>query len=361
MRFRQTKDDRVLVVGIFQSSKTGRAVLKNLHRTQFRRAAAIHASARGRPRIEEHGISAIGGSATGSVLSLALGAFIFWERGMLADYRPAGLTVLLAAFALAGALTGWILVRLLQEDVAAASLARCASTILPGETVVLAEVNATETSRLLAILRDVETEAPVTFAFHSPPHFRFKSSARPLGHELPSGQRLAENAARLAHEIRVSREAKPRGPSFLRRLREILPQKQYGKLPLIASGPEAGLPRVYHVASEIVAESGGALEPELIGKFLVAFQATSPLDIGELGALPLMLRLQLLECLRALAIQVELQQSQSEEADFWANRLITAGRHSSTRLLKMMEELVERYPEPTPHFASELVAHLYDE
>jgi len=88
---------------------------------------------------------------------------------------------------------------------------------LPGETVVLSEVNAAETSRLLAILRDVETETPVTFAFHSPPHFRFKSSARPLGHELPSGQRLAENAARLAHEIRVSREAKPRGPSFLRR------------------------------------------------------------------------------------------------------------------------------------------------
>ena len=26
-----------------------------------------------------------------------------------------------------------------------------------------------------------------------------------------------------------------------------------------------------------------------------------------------------------------------------------------------MEELVERYPEPTPHFASELVAHLYDD
>src|SRR5436309_989599 len=406
MRLWQKNGDRVLVVGIFQSVGTGRAVLQNLHRARFRRAAAIHASAKGRQRIEEHGISAIGGSATASVLSLALGAFIFWEGGMLADYLPAGLALLLAAFALAGALTGWILVRLLQEHVAAASLARCASTILPGETVVLAEVRATETSRLLAIMRDVEAEAPVTFAFHSPPHFRFKSSARPLGHELPSGQRLAENAARLAHEIPVSREAKARGPSFLHRLREIeralewanasltmsaevhhaftlsaewlldnaylireqvtdlresLPQKQYGKLPLIASGPEAGLPRVYHVASEIVAESGGALEPEFIGKFLVAFQATAPLDIGELWALPLMLRLQLLECLRALAIQVEQQQSQSEEADFWANRLITAGRHSSPRLLKMMEALVERYPEPTPHSASELVAHLYDE
>src|SRR5205809_7030941 len=73
-----------------------------------------------------------------------------------------------------------------------------------------------------------------------------------------------------------------------------------------------------------------------------------------------MLRLQLLECIRALAIQVDQQQRESEEADFWANRLITAVRHSSPRLLKIMEQLVERYPVPTPHFASELVAHLYD-
>jgi len=294
------------VVGIFQSPEIGRAVLKNLHRGRFRRAAAVHLGARGRPRVEEHGISAIAGAAAASAIVVALGAFIFWQRGMLADYRPGGLAVLFVAFALAGALSGWTLVRLLQEDMRAASLARCTSTILPGETVVLAEVKASETARVLATLRDVEAEAPVTFAFHSPPPFRFESSARALGHELPSGQRLAENAARLASAIPVGRDVKLRGPSFLRRLREIegalewanasltmsaevhhaftlsaewlldnaylireqvtdlresLPQKYYGELPLIVGGPEAGLPRVYNVASESVTESGCALEP----------------------------------------------------------------------------------------------------
>jgi cyclic beta-1,2-glucan synthetase len=406
MRFRRAKDDRVLVVGIFQSVGTGRAVLQNLHRARFGRAAAIHVSAKGRQRVEEYGISAISGSTAASVLSVALGAFIFWHRGMLADFRPAVLALLLVAFALAGAITGWILVQLFREPVHPASLARCTSTILPNETVILVEVEASEASRVLAILRGVEAEAPVTFAFHSPPPFRFKPSTRPLSHELPSSQRFIENAARLAHETTVSREVKPRGPSFLRRLREIentlewanasltmsaevhhaftlsaewlldnaylireqvtdlresLPQKYYGELSLISSGAGAGLPRVYHVAAEMVAQSAGSLEPEIIRRFLDAFQAIAPLDIAELWALPLMLRLQLLEYLRALAIQIEEQQSQSEEADFWANRLITAVRHSSPRLLKMMEELVERHPEPTPHFASELVAHLYDD
>src|SRR5881398_1215298 len=406
MRFWRKKAHRVLVVGIFQSVGTGRAVLQNLHRARFRRAAAIHASAKGRQRVEEQGISAIGGSAAVSVLSLALWAFIFWERGTLGNYRPSELALLLAAFALAGATTGWILVQLLREHVDAASLARFTSTILPNETVVLAEVEASEASRALAILRDVEAEAPVTFGFYPPPPFSVEPTARPLSHELPSSQRLVENAASLASAIVVSRGAKPRGPSFLHRLLEIedalewanmgltmsadahhaftlsaewlldnaylireqvtdlrksLPQKYYGKLPLIANGPAAGLPRVYHVAAEMVAETDGTLEPEIIRRFLAAFQAITPLDIGELWALPLMLRLQLLECIRALAIQVDQQQRESEEADFWANRLITAVRHSSPRLLKIMEELVERYPEPTPHFASELVAHLYDE
>jgi hypothetical protein len=155
MRFWRKKDDHVLVVGIFQSARICRAVLQNLHRARFRRAAAIHASAKGRPRIEEHGISAIGGSAAASILSLVLGVFILWAHGIVADYRPAGLTLLLAALALAGAITGWLLVQLLREHVDAASLARFTSTILPDETVVLAEVEASEASRVLATLRDV--------------------------------------------------------------------------------------------------------------------------------------------------------------------------------------------------------------
>ena len=108
-------------------------------------------------------------------------------------------------------------------------------------------------------------------------------------------------------------------------LRKSLPQKYYGKLPLIAGGPGTGRPRVYQVAAEMVTETDGALEPKIQRRFLSAFeQAITPLDIGELWALPLMLRLQLLECLRTLAIQVDQQQRESEEADFWANRLIAA-------------------------------------
>src|ERR1700730_16561641 len=137
MRFWPKKGNRVLVVGIFQSVEVGRAVLQNLRRARFRRAAAIYSSPKGRQRVEERGISAIGGSAAALILSVVLGAFIFWARGMLGDNRLAGVALPLAAFAFGGAITGWILVQLFREHVNSANFAKFTNTILPNETVVL--------------------------------------------------------------------------------------------------------------------------------------------------------------------------------------------------------------------------------
>src|SRR5207342_3144849 len=150
----------------------------------FRRAAVIYASTKGRQRIEEHGISAIGGSAAALIVSVVLGALIFWACGMLGDNRPVWVAWSLAGCAFGGAVTGWILVRLLREHVDSASFARFTDTILPNETVVLAQVEASDSSRVLAILRGVEAEA-VTFGFYPPPPFAIDSTAQPLSHELP--------------------------------------------------------------------------------------------------------------------------------------------------------------------------------
>ena len=48
-----------------------------------------------------------------------------------------------------------------------------------------------------------EAEAPVTFGLPPPPSV--ESTARPLGHEVPSSQRLVDNAASLGRAIAVSR------------------------------------------------------------------------------------------------------------------------------------------------------------
>src|SRR5262245_30795766 len=112
MRFWPKRGNRVLVVGIFQSAEAGRGILQNLRRARFRRIAAVYASAEGRRRIERRGISGFVGSAAGAILSVVLGVYIFWARGMLGDNRPTELALLLASFAFGGAIMGWILVQL---------------------------------------------------------------------------------------------------------------------------------------------------------------------------------------------------------------------------------------------------------
>src|SRR5207249_9029037 len=108
MRLWKKNGDRVLLVGVFQNLVTGRAVTKNLYRTGFRRVAAIHASAGGQSRVEKYGISTIDGAAAISAFSLATGAFMFWQRGILADYRPRVLELLLTAFTFAVLPHAWI-------------------------------------------------------------------------------------------------------------------------------------------------------------------------------------------------------------------------------------------------------------
>src|SRR4051812_4849089 len=146
MRFWPKEGKRVLVVGIFRNPGAARAVLQNLHGSRFRRAAVIYGSEKGRQRVEELGISAFGGAVAGLIVSVVLGAFMFWARGTVGLTRPAGIALPLAAFAFGGAIIGWILVQLLREHVDSASFGRFTSTILPNESVVLAEVKPSEAS-----------------------------------------------------------------------------------------------------------------------------------------------------------------------------------------------------------------------
>jgi len=90
-------------------------------------------------------------------------------------------------------------------------------------------------------------------------------------------------------------------------LREIyldLPQGYDAELPKLSGGPLHGYPRVYALALALVAHTDSDLdEARLIG-FVRAFQEVTPLTIGELWALPTMLRLVLLENLRRLSEQM---------------------------------------------------------
>ena len=81
----------------------------------------------------------------------------------------------------------------------------------------------------------------------------------------------------------------------LREVRLDLPRGYDKELPKLSGRPLRGYPRVYALALALVAHTDSELdEARLIG-YVRAFQEVAPLTIGELWALPTMLRLVLLE------------------------------------------------------------------
>jgi cyclic beta-1,2-glucan synthetase len=99
-----------------------------------------------------------------------------------------------------------------------------------------------------------------------------------------------------------------------------LPHGYYRLLPKIAAGPLRGLPRVYAVAVEFVAHCDSSMDENHLAHFVNAFQTVAPLTIGELWAIPIMLRLVLVDNLRRLAEQILRARDHRQDAAAWAAR-----------------------------------------
>jgi cyclic beta-1,2-glucan synthetase len=140
-----------------------------------------------------------------------------------------------------------------------------------------------------------------------------------------------------------------------------LPKKYYKELPKILHGSLAGLPRIYAIAVELVKCTAGRLNKENITEFLKSYQKVYSLTIGELWAFPLMLRLRLIEWIQFLSIHLDNRMREGELASFWGNRLLSAARHEPNKLSVVIEHLSEEQVKPSPHFAEELLEHLFDE
>jgi cyclic beta-1,2-glucan synthetase len=149
--------------------------------------------------------------------------------------------------------------------------------------------------------------------------------------------------------------------STVRDVRLNLPWPYYRQLPALASEPNLRLPRIYGLARELAAQTDLRLDEENILDFIEAYQSARPLSIGELWAVPQLLRMVLIEGIGQLASQALTDLREQEVASLWANRLITAKRRDPQQLFSIMAELTESFPSPSPHFAMQLVDYLYDE
>ena len=142
-------------------------------------------------------------------------------------------------------------------------------------------------------------------------------------------------------------------------VRESLPRGYYRELPELAGGTLKGYPRVYEVAITLISHSEGRIALDNLGGFVEAFQQISPLTLGELWAVPAMLRLGLIENVRRMALRTVQRLDEMERADEAAARIASASEEGGSALDAELEHFTTDPPSAlTPTFISRLLQQL---
>jgi cyclic beta-1,2-glucan synthetase len=115
-------------------------------------------------------------------------------------------------------------------------------------------------------------------------------------------------------------------------IRRNLPRKYYEELPTLTSGRWRRYPRVYVFARDFVTQTAGRFDQHSLRRFADAYQDVTPLTIGELWAIPIMLRLALVENLCGLAVHTLRAKQEREAARRFSADLLTATEKTKTPL-----------------------------
>lgn len=127
----------------------------------------------------------------------------------------------------------------------------------------------------------------------------------------------------------------------------------YSRLPKLANGPFQGLPRVFGVAWALIAHTDSHLLQDTLSRYLLAYQSVTPLTIGELWAVPITLRIVLIENLRRTAHAIIKDNDSRHAADLLANELDNARKGKDASIQKILAQV---QPENlTPAFVARLV------
>ncbi|HTH56752.1 MAG TPA: glucoamylase family protein [Cyclobacteriaceae bacterium] len=160
----------------------------------------------------------------------------------------------------------------------------------------------------------------------------------------PAGEWLIDNFYLIEEHIRNAKRHFPKDYS------EDLPQLLDGSVP--------GLTRVYDMILQIISHSDGRIDIENLGNFVKSYQTITNLKLGELWAIPIMLRLALIENLRRVSSRIAIDRVDRNLADYWAQQLLDTAEKDSKNLILMIADMVRSQPPMTGAFVSELSRQL---
>lgn len=160
----------------------------------------------------------------------------------------------------------------------------------------------------------------------------------------PAAEWLLDNFYLIREEIQTTRRH--------------LPKRYSSELPRLVEGPWADYPRVYHIALELIAHVDGRVDSDQLTRFIAAYQGITPLKLGELWAVPIMLRLALIENLRRVAVRLAEGRRERDAADHWSDRLLDTAQTQPANLIIEVARLAQSKPDISSAFVAEFIRRL---
>ncbi len=237
-------------------------------------------------------------------------------------------------------------------------------------------------TRRLAASDDDGEQLPLRAELFSLEQMEAHGKALAALHRLSSGARgdlllkrlasneatLRETAAVLAEAVKARQRIAPAGEWLLdnfylieeqiRTARQHLPAAYSRELPRLAVGPSANLPRVYDLALNAISHGDGRIDAEILGRFITAYQTLEPLALGELWAIPIMLRLALIENLRRVGAHITATRQHLDQAQDWADRMMAMAESDPKSLILVIADMARSDPPMVSTFVAELARRL---
>ncbi|MEI6653735.1 MAG: glucoamylase family protein, partial [Verrucomicrobiota bacterium] len=161
----------------------------------------------------------------------------------------------------------------------------------------------------------------------------------PSRHITSAAEWLLDNFYLIEEQIQTARRHLPRGYSR--------------ELPRLLNGPSAGLPRVYDIVLELIAHVDAQIDVGSLSAFIASYQSVTSLKLGELWAVPIMLRLGLIENLQRITTRLRIDHEDRDLADMWVERLQDMAENDPAQLIVVVADMAKSNISLTSAFVAE--------
>ncbi len=116
--------------------------------------------------------------------------------------------------------------------------------------------------------------------------------------------------------------------------------------------------RIQAIAEEMIKHSDGRLETSVLHPFIAAYQRVTPLLLGELWALPAMLRFALINNLARIAADVARVHQERNKAEQWISDILSTAAEDASKVILVIADMARQNPQVSGAFVAELERRL---